>query len=275
MGKVVSVWGSPNSGKTTLSIKLAKELAKKNTVMVVFTDILSPTIPALFKDADNKKSIGNVLSAPILTENEVLINSISVKNNKKIAFLGYARGENVFNYPPYQKERAVELIGILRELVDYVIIDLQSNFVSDQLSTTALEISDEVLRVSTPYVKDVMYYDSYLPLISENKFRARTHINILSKYMINDAVSELSEIYDISERIPFIEELREQSLTGDLLSSLSMKEEKNLKYTLQNIINIIDGNEALIEAEEDDYFEEKSIKDKIFGSIKGFRRKEV
>lgn len=274
MSKVISVWGSPNSGKTTFSIKLARELAKKNTVMLVFSDILCPTIPSLIKDADSKKSLGNVLSAPILTEEDILLNSLTIKNNKNLAFIGYARRENVFNYPTYNTSRAREFINNLKKIVDYVVIDLSTNFVNDVLATTSLEISDEVIRLSTPYLKDIEFYNSYLPLLSESRFQMNTHINILSNFMENDAVAELSEYYNVIEKFPFVEEIREQSLTGELFNALSMRNEQRLKERLQNIINYIDENFEVME-EEEDYFEEKSIKDKIFGSFKSLRRKEV
>ena len=52
MGKMIAVWGSPGSGKTTLSVKLAEALYNrsrgKNSVIVVFTDIVTPSIPAVF-----------------------------------------------------------------------------------------------------------------------------------------------------------------------------------------------------------------------------------
>ena len=42
MGKLIAVWGSPDSGKTTFSVKLAEALYNrsrgKSAVIVVFTD---------------------------------------------------------------------------------------------------------------------------------------------------------------------------------------------------------------------------------------------
>ena len=52
MGKLIAVWGSPDSGKTTFSVKLAEALYNrsrgKSAVIVVFTDIVTPTIPVIF-----------------------------------------------------------------------------------------------------------------------------------------------------------------------------------------------------------------------------------
>ena len=52
MGKLIAVWGSPDSGKTTFSVKLAEALYNrsrgKSAVIVVFTDIVTPSIPVIF-----------------------------------------------------------------------------------------------------------------------------------------------------------------------------------------------------------------------------------
>ena len=48
MGKLIAVWGSPGSGKTTFSVKLAEALYNrsrgKSAVIVVFTDIVTPSM---------------------------------------------------------------------------------------------------------------------------------------------------------------------------------------------------------------------------------------
>ena len=68
MGKIIAVWGSPSSGKSTFSIKLAKELAsKKKNVIIVFADNNCPVIPTLIQK-ENSKSLGNILSAVNLTK---------------------------------------------------------------------------------------------------------------------------------------------------------------------------------------------------------------
>ena len=59
MGKLIAVWGSPDSGKTTFSVKLAEALynrsrgksamrSEASKVIIVFTDIVTPTIPVIF-----------------------------------------------------------------------------------------------------------------------------------------------------------------------------------------------------------------------------------
>ena len=48
--KIITVWGSPHSGKTTFAFKLAQSLYERSraTVIVLFCDITTPTLPILF-----------------------------------------------------------------------------------------------------------------------------------------------------------------------------------------------------------------------------------
>ena len=52
MSKMIAVWGAPNCGKTTFSVKLAETIYRssggKSAVIVVFADSLTPTLPVVF-----------------------------------------------------------------------------------------------------------------------------------------------------------------------------------------------------------------------------------
>ena len=57
MNKIISIWGNPNSGKTTLSLKLALELEKMGkSVMIIMADAYTPGISAIlpFTSSDTK-----------------------------------------------------------------------------------------------------------------------------------------------------------------------------------------------------------------------------
>ena len=243
MGKVIAIWGSPNSGKTTLSIKLAKQISKQNSVIVLFTDILAPVIPTLKDDIDAKKSLGNILSVATLNNDVILKNCIEVDKIKNIAFLGYTQGENIFTYPQYTDERVKELIDHLKALADYVIIDTSSNFINDLITISALEVSDKVLRVNSAELKNISYFDSYLPLLIDKRFKSDSHINILSNSRLDDAQDELKDIYNIKATIEYSDEIREQGLCSELLSNLSSKEQDKLSLNLNKIISMINNCE--------------------------------
>ena len=49
-GKIIAVWGSPHSGKTTFATKLATAIYSsfESTVITLYTDLQTPMIPVLF-----------------------------------------------------------------------------------------------------------------------------------------------------------------------------------------------------------------------------------
>lgn len=237
MGKVISVWGSPGAGKTTFSVKFANKIAKEKSVIVVFSDIVCPVIPTILDNVDNKKSLGKILSSAKVTKDEILKNCISV--NKNLGTIGYSEYENIFSYPQSSRSVVIDLIDNLRELADYIIIDLSSNFTTDLLSATALEISDKVIRMTSSSLKDISYFNSHLPLLSDTRYKTDEHIKILSNFKSYDAVEELKELYKIQGNFDYSEEIREQNLCTELFESLSSKEEKKMSYNLDQIFNLI------------------------------------
>ena len=48
-GKIIAVWGSPNSGKTTFATKLAASIYSsfESTVITLFCDLETPVLPGL------------------------------------------------------------------------------------------------------------------------------------------------------------------------------------------------------------------------------------
>lgn len=72
--QILAVWGSPSSGKTILSLKLANVLSqRKKDVILLLCDQFVPSIPVVlpFLDADNK-SLGNILAASEITQEKIL-----------------------------------------------------------------------------------------------------------------------------------------------------------------------------------------------------------
>lgn len=265
MGKVITVWGSPNSGKSTISIKLGKEISKHNSVVVIFTDTVAPVIPIIQENIDNTKSLGNVLTGDI-TKDLILKNCIEVPHIKNLGFLGYRQGENIFSYPQYSESRVLELIEQLKNLVDYIIVDASSNIINDLISIVSLEVADTVFRVNSPELKNISYFDSFLPLLTDPKFKVDKQINILSNFRVEDSIDELADMYKVKETIPYMDEIREQNLCSELLLNLSSKEEKKLSSKLQNIISIINKTENI------DVSKEEVIEVKKRGFFTRFRK---
>ena len=155
--QMLAVWGSPGGGKTVTAVKLALELSKrKKNVVLVFTDVTAPTLPAVVSEKKLPDvSVGELLAAPGMTQEQVLKTCVPCEKNPYISFLGYKAGENVFTHAEYSKEKAVDMLVLLRHIADYVIVDCTSLLTGNVLATTALEVADDVLRVCSCDLKAI------------------------------------------------------------------------------------------------------------------------
>ena len=180
--QMLAVWGSPGAGKTVTAVKLAAELSKrKKNVVLVFTDLTAPPLPAVAAEGKLPEvSVGELLSAPGMTQEQVLKTCVPCEKHPYISFLGYKAGENVFTYAEYSKEKAVDMLVLLRHIADYVIVDCTSVLTGNVLATAALEVADDVLRVCGCDLKAISYFASYLPLIEDRKFKPEQHIRVVS-----------------------------------------------------------------------------------------------
>lgn len=166
-GNMLAIVGSPGSGKTTLAVKLAAEIAKKKkNVVVVCSDPFVPSVPFLLPmDTEQEVSLGALLTAPSLTQNKILEACVPVTANEYISLLGYRMGENLMSYPKVTRERAVEFLVCLRHLADYVILDCTSVFEADVFSILAMEMADRVLRVGTSNLRGISYFKSHAGML--------------------------------------------------------------------------------------------------------------
>ncbi|PWL55828.1 MAG: hypothetical protein DBY38_00615 [Clostridium cadaveris] len=245
--KIIALWGNPDAGKTTVSIKLAKELStKKKNVIVVFCDVLSPSIMTILPYAkEENKSLGSILSAPEITQEDILSKCITLEKNPYISLLGYSQGENIFTYASYSKERAVDFLILLRHLADYVIIDCSSVFAYDTLSAVALEMADNVVRLCSSNLKAISYFTSYLPLLADRRFNVDKHIKVLSKVKVKEPKDQIIEMYrGVKYELPYTEEIENQFLSASLFNQLKDKNSLEYENTIRALSNyLIDEKE--------------------------------
>ena len=237
--QILAVWGSPNSGKTTISVKLAAELAKqKKNVVIVHCDMITPSIPTLLRNKqDSETSMGTVLSAPSLTQELIYNNLVPYDKIPYIALLGYKSGDNVYTYAEYTKERAVDMLVLLRHIADYVIVDCSSALHDNILSIAALEIADEILRLCSCDLKSISYYSSYLPLISDRRFHAEQHIKVLTNLHSYEGGAEYENAFGgVKYSLPYLPEIEAQAATMNLCESLSGKVGKTYEDSISAMI---------------------------------------
>ena len=239
-GGVLAVWGSPSSGKTTVSVKLADYLArKKKNVLLIFADMTTPPLPCICAagDLEGEKSLGSILAATHVTENLIKKNCMFYRKNDYLSMVGMLKGENVFTYPPYDQTQAAELIEQAREVVPFVIIDCGSTIASDVLSAVALMEADTVLRLINCDLKSISYLSSQLPLLRDNKWDADKQLKVASNVKPYQAADHIGKVLgDTAFVLPYSQELEEQYLAGNLLADLTLKDSRPFRKELERII---------------------------------------
>jgi len=240
MSKLIAVWGSPSSGKSSFSTKFAQFIYEKYsaTVLMLSTDYETPTLPVIFPNlkADELFSVGVPLSKTDITQNEVVKSIVTVKGKMNLGFLGYKDGENKFSYPSYDSKKANALLTVLKELADFVIVDCTSSL-DNLLSEEAIIHSDMVIRLATPDLKSMSFYSSQLPLYADQKFKTEQHITVLNT-TDNEFYLPIEESKSLLQGqqfvLPYSKLMRQQSLDGRLTET---KKDKKYFAVLKMIAN--------------------------------------
>jgi MinD-like ATPase involved in chromosome partitioning or flagellar assembly len=250
--KIIAVWGNPNSGKTTLSIKIANELTRKNkSVILVFADPNIPVISTVLPFTEIKdQSLGALLSSVQISQESILEKCIPVLKTKNLSVLSYLHGENMRTYADYGKERVLDLFILLKHLADHIIVDCSSRVHHDLLTKGALEMSDQVIRLVTPDLKAISFYDSSLMLLGERKYNLGNHIKVLSNVkpvMPKDGIS--NHFCGIRHELEYCEELQYQSLEARLFEPLTDKPSSGYNQQFSDLMNVIFSEEVVAEKE--------------------------
>lgn len=220
MSKMIAVWGSPESGKTTLAVQLAAVIYESYacTVLVVCTDMETPSLPVLFPlmKADELHSVGNVLKSPEVTSDLLLENMVVCRERSNMGYMGFCDGENEHSYPRFDREKARQLLKAAGQIADYVLVDCASNL-RNPLAAAAVTGADTVLRLATPDLMSLSYYSSQMPLYADPVYRLQEHIQGLT---MKQAVMPLEEARQFFQNtaftLPFSFALRRQLDEGKL-----------------------------------------------------------
>ena len=238
-GKIIAVWGSPHSGKTTFATKLATAIYSsfESTVITVYTDLETPVIPVLFPfdKTEDLGSVGYPLSKTEVEQGDIINNLVTVKDMQNFGFLGYKTGENKYTYPKFGRAKAEDLLTELCRLADYVIVDCTSNLDGNVIAQTAIEKADQILRLSSPDLQSISFFLSQLPVYGDSKFRLDDHIvglntpNVDVFMPIEEAKTQLGEV---SFTVPFSAQVKEQMQQGKLHVKTS---DKRFEARMQDI----------------------------------------
>lgn len=243
--QILAVWGSPGSGKTTVSVRLAKYLAdKKCNVVLLLCDMTAPMLPCICpsSDLEEEHSLGSILAATHVTDLLIRQNCVTHKKIGYLTMIGMLKGENVFTYPPYTQELATELIDHLRDIAPYIIIDCGSYIAHDILSAVSILESDSVLRLVNCDIKSISYLSSQLPLLKDQKWDADKQYKVASNIKSNQAGEHIEQVLgNVVFKIPHSDELENLALCGNLLGDLSLKDSRGFRTEIAKITKEVFG----------------------------------
>jgi cellulose biosynthesis protein BcsQ len=222
----IAVWGSPNSGKTTISCALAAQLSsKKKNVAIVCCDDMVPTIPTIFPQntkniydkSTRTRSIGKILATIAPSDNDFLEQLTTVNNVGRIVLVGYAYGESFSSYARPTEHDVYNFYIKLGEMVDFIIIDCTSRL-DNKLTSIGLYNADVIVKTCGASYKDIVFFASNLPNVPGKSVALSDHINVFANARRNDAIDETRSFYgDIHYIIKHDDVIQKNYDNGELL----------------------------------------------------------
>lgn len=235
---MLTITGSPGSGKTTLGVKLAMEIAKnKKNVLLILCDPFTPPIPFLLPaDIKHDISLGSLLTAPAMSQQFILDACITVKQSNYISFLGYRLGENLLSFPQITRDKAVDFLVCARHLADYVILDCAGCFEADVFSMAAMDMADRILWLDTADLKGISFYHSHKSLFQQAEINAKSLWAIGNCRPGQECEAVAQQYGGISYTFEHVPEIMWQSDEVSLLEKLHTKEAVPYQMELQKLI---------------------------------------
>lgn len=242
MGKLIAVWGTPESGKSTLSMKLAEAIYSrsrgKSIIIVVFTDIVTPTLPVVFPNLRSEDifSVGSVLSKPDFFADDVVSNIVMTKRRMNLGYMGYKDGENRHSYPEYTEMKAKHFYDVLVGIADYVIVDCMAMPDFSLLTRVALKNADQTVRLSTPDLKCISFRMSQMKIFASHGYLKDSDVavmNIPRQELNLSAADARTHLGKIEFTIPYCPGIMEQYMEGVLYEEMK---DKKFMQTVKAIV---------------------------------------
>lgn len=231
MGKVITVWGSPGSGKSMFCCILAKALTRdKRKAIIINAEISVPMLPVWLPEQviQTGASIGQVLSSVEIDTTLVASHVTVLKSYPFIGLMGYSAGENPLSYPEIQYSMVLQLINAAAKLVDYVILDCSPNM-TNVFTPAAIESGDLVLRLLTPDLKGIHYLKAHQPLLVDGRFRYGEHLTFAGMARPFHALDEMGYLVGgFDGLLPYGKEIDRCATEGGMFRAISYC---NPKYT--------------------------------------------
>ena len=224
MSKMIAVCGSPESGKTTASLKIAQEFyyEKKGSVVFLSPDMCVPSMAFIFPHSKESDlfSIGKALDKTDIYQEDVLKQLVPVKTMRNFGFFGYTAGENEFSYPRPTEDKITELFRVMKEIADYVVVDCVSD-VDDLISRMAINKADSVIQMITPDLKCMAYYSSQANMFENAEEHSFKVLCIRDRDVYLPKEEVIGYFKNVQFTLPYSRSLKQQVITGTLSERLA------------------------------------------------------
>jgi MinD-like ATPase involved in chromosome partitioning or flagellar assembly len=245
MSKVITVWGSPSSGKSMFCCILAKALTRdKRKAIIINAENSVPMLPVWLPEQiiETGASIGQVLSAVEIDTSLVASHVTVLKSYPFIGLMGYSAGENPLSYPELQYDMVLQLIAAAAKLVDFVILDCSSNM-TNVFTPAAIESGDVIVRILSPDLKGINYLKAHQPLLVDSRFRYHDHITLAGMARPFHAIEEMGHmIGGFDGLLPYGKEIDRCATEGGMFHAIN---NCNPRYTasLNKVLTVMEDLE--------------------------------
>ena len=246
MKKVIAVFGSPHSGKSTLALAIAASLAvRKKDVIVLSGDKVSPMLKvyAPLSDTPQSMSVGTLLMESDITEKAVTERIIIHSKCDRLGFMGMATGDNITTYPPrFIDERVASLFAILYRLCDYLVVDCSSNPMTDSITLRALEVAHVMVQLTTPDMVGLEFWRGMLGILKDERFKQARPVTAINPARPISPVAEIQKMHkpllgDIKYVFPYSHEVEDRMMAGRLVKWLGRKEGIAFETMLEKLVS--------------------------------------
>lgn len=102
--------------------------------------------------------------------------------------------------------------------------------------------SDAVLRLVNCDLKSISYLSSQLPLLRDNKWDADKQYKVASNVRTDEASDHAEQVLgNVTFRLPHSPELARQTLAGNLLADLSLRDSRGFRKELEAVSREVFG----------------------------------